>query len=103
MAKKLNPTASKLAEATGTAEAVVAPETVTAKGGAMLFDKQNYRLMLIGLGLVLLGFILMRGGNMPDANVWDESLIYSFTRITLSPIVILAGLGIEVYAIFIKK
>jgi hypothetical protein len=69
----------------------------------LLFGKNNYRLMLIGLGLVVLGFILMSGGKMPDANTWDENIIYSFTRITLAPMVILLGLGIEVYAIFAKK
>jgi hypothetical protein len=40
---------------------------------------------------------------MPDANTWDESVIYSFTRITLAPIIILTGLGVEIYAIFAKK
>jgi hypothetical protein len=69
----------------------------------LLFGKNNYRLMGIGLALVVLGFILMSGGKMPDANTWDENVIYSFTRITLAPIVILLGLGIEVYAIFAKK
>ena len=101
MAKKINPTTSKLAEAAPTATATV--ETKAIKRGTMLFGKQNYQFMLIGLGLVLLGFVLMRGGNMPDANTWDESRIYSFTRITLAPFVILLGLAIEVYAIFIKK
>jgi hypothetical protein len=70
---------------------------------ALLFGKGNYRMMLIGLALVVLGFILMSGGAMPDANTWDEGVIYSFTRITLAPIVILIGLGVEIYAIFIKK
>ncbi len=42
----------------------------------------------------------MRGGAMPDENTWDASRIYSFTRITLAPILILAGLGVEIYAIF---
>jgi len=56
--------------------------------------------MFIGLGFIVLGMVLMSGGSMPSADVWDEDLIYSFRRITLAPIVILIGLGIEVYAIF---
>ena len=68
----------------------------------VLFDRKNYILIGIGCGLIALGLILMLGGNMKDPNVWDESIIYSFRRITLAPIVILAGLGFQVYAIFKK-
>ena len=56
--------------------------------------------MLIGLAVIAVGMVLMSGGAMPSPDVWDESLIYSHRRITLAPIVILIGLGIEVYAIF---
>jgi len=42
----------------------------------------------------------MSGGAMPDSNTWDPSIIYSFRRITLAPVVILIGIGIEIYAIF---
>jgi hypothetical protein len=59
--------------------------------------------ILIGVGLIFLGLGLMSGGHMPSPDVWDESLIYSHRRITLAPIVILAGLAVNVYAIFVKK
>ncbi len=101
MAKKLNPTTSQTEVAPQREAAKPSFEVV--KNSEMLFGRENYRWMLIGIGLVVLGFLLMIGGNMPDQNTWDESLIYSFTRITLSPIVILVGLGIEVYAIFFSK
>jgi hypothetical protein len=68
----------------------------------LLFSNENYKLVAIGCGLIALGLILMLGGNMKDPNVWDESVIYSFRRITLAPIVILAGLAFQVYAIFKK-
>lgn len=58
--------------------------------------------MGIGCGLIALGLILMLGGGMDDPAVWDESVIYSPIRITLAPIVILAGLGMQIYAIFKK-
>ena len=58
--------------------------------------------MLIGLGVIFLGFILMSGGAMEDPTVWDEKVIYSFRRITLAPILVLVGLGINIYAIFKK-
>ena len=107
MAKRLNPTITKSdpqAEAPQAEQGRVptksSMEAASAGNSEMLFGHQNYRLMLIGIALVVVGFALMIGGSMPDANTWDENLIYSFTRITLSPIVILVGLCIEVYAIF---
>ncbi len=68
---------------------------------SMALSKENYKLMLIGLGIILLGFILMSGGGSDDPNVFDES-IFSFTRITLAPIVVLAGFCFEIYAIMKK-
>lgn len=68
----------------------------------LLFTKENYKFMAIGFGLIALGLILMLGGGMKDPNVWDESVIYSARRTVLAPIVILAGLAMEVYAIFKK-
>lgn len=66
----------------------------------MLFEKTNYMWMLIGLGTVVLGFFLMSGGAMPDANTWEPDVIYSTRRITLAPLMVLGGLGIVIYAIF---
>lgn len=66
----------------------------------LLFTKLNFKWMLIGIGVMVLGYILMAGGKMPDPNIWEPERIYSFRRITLAPIVILIGIGIEVYAIF---
>lgn len=66
----------------------------------LLFSRENYKYMIIGCGLIALGMILMLGGRMEDPNVWDESVIYSTRRLVLAPIVILAGLAMEIYAIF---
>jgi len=67
-----------------------------------LFGKENYRWMLIGLVAVALGLILMGGGKSKDPNVFNPKEIYSFTRITLAPILILGGFVIEIFAIFRK-
>ncbi|HZZ76120.1 MAG TPA: DUF3098 domain-containing protein [Puia sp.] len=67
-----------------------------------LFYKENYRLMLIGLGLVLLGLLLMIGGKSKDPNIFDPSEVYSFRRITVAPILILGGLAVEIVGIFKK-
>jgi len=72
------------------------------QGFPLLLDKKNYMLIAISCGVIGFGLILMLGGGMKDPNVWDESVIYSFRRITLAPIVILAGLALAGYAIFKK-
>ncbi len=63
-----------------------------------LFDKINYRILLIGLGVIALGFLLMAGGGSEDPNVFNPE-IFSFRRIRLAPAVVLAGFGITVYSI----
>ncbi|MBK8516334.1 MAG: DUF3098 domain-containing protein [Saprospiraceae bacterium] len=72
-------------------------------GADLLFGRNNYKFIIIGIGLIFLGMVLMSGGHMPSPDVWDESLIYSARRITVAPILILAGLLVNVYAIFVKK
>lgn len=66
--------------------------------GQFAFGKENYRLMLIGLAFIVLGFLLMIGGGSDDPKVFNPE-IFSFRRITLAPILILAGFVIEVFAI----
>ena len=68
----------------------------------VLFAKENYLWMVIGGVIVLLGMLLMSGGKSQDPNTFDPKVVYSFTRITLAPILIIAGLMVEIYAIFRK-
>lgn len=70
---------------------------------APLFGKTNYLLMLIGVVVIALGMILMAGGKNADPNVFDPKLVYSATRITIAPLLIVLGLVIEIYAIFRKN
>ena len=67
-----------------------------------LFDKQNLRWMLIGAVVIAVGMLMMVGGKSSDPAVFNESEVYSFRRITLAPILIVAGLVIEIVAIFKK-
>jgi len=67
------------------------------------FNKSNYTWMLIGAALIIIGMFLMSGGKSPDPNVFKESEVYSFRRITLAPLVIIAGFIVEIYAIFKKS
>jgi hypothetical protein len=63
-----------------------------------LFDKINYKILLIGIGVIALGFILMSGGGSNDPKVFSEA-IFDFRRIRLAPTTVLIGFGITVYAI----
>ncbi|HVM87797.1 MAG TPA: DUF3098 domain-containing protein [Puia sp.] len=67
-----------------------------------IFNKDNYRWMLIGLVLVALGLLFMVGGKSKDPNVFNPNEVYSFRRITVAPLLMLAGFGIEIFAIFKK-
>jgi hypothetical protein len=90
-------TTKKPATATAPKPAAPAP-----RQQAPLFGKENYRWMLIGLVLIALGLILMGGGKSNDPNVFNPKEIYSLTRITLAPILILGGFVVEIFAIFRK-
>jgi len=69
---------------------------------APLFSKENFTWMIIGGAVIALGMFLMSGGKNTDPNNFDTNLVYSKTRITIAPILIVAGLLIEIYAIFKK-
>jgi hypothetical protein len=58
--------------------------------GGMPFTVKNYVMMLAGVMVIVLGFILMSGGGEHTVTEFDET-IFSFRRITLAPIVVVAG------------
>jgi hypothetical protein len=64
----------------------------------MPLARKNYILMLAGLGIIILGFVLMAGGGSDDPNVFNYEM-FSWRRITLAPIVVVAGFAFEVFAI----
>ena len=63
-----------------------------------LFDKINYKILLIGIAVIALGFILMSGGGSDDPTIFNED-VFSFRRIRLAPTTVLIGFGITIYAI----
>jgi NADH:ubiquinone oxidoreductase subunit K len=66
-----------------------------------IFGKKNYKFMLIGLGVIFLGFALMAGGASDSDTIFNPD-VFSFRRIRLAPFVVLVGLGIEIYAILLN-
>jgi uncharacterized membrane protein len=67
-----------------------------------LFKKENYKVMIIGLIFITVGFILMSGGDTNDETSFNEE-IFNFRRITVAPIIIIIGFIIEVFAIMLKS
>jgi len=77
------------------------PEALREKQRQMPLTFTNYKLMLIGLAIIVIGFILMTGGGSDNPNEFNWEM-FSFRRITLAPIVVLAGFAFEIYAIMKK-
>lgn len=67
-----------------------------------LFSASNYKILIVGLVVIALGFILMSGGANQNPNVFNED-VYSFRRIRLAPTVVLVGFGITIYSILKKS
>jgi hypothetical protein len=72
-----------------------------ANSRSFVFERKNFKFMLIGLGFICLGFVLMAGGGSDDPNVFNPE-IYNWRRIRLAPALILIGFGFEVYAILLN-
>lgn len=90
------PAAKPTAAKTTTAKTIV----VKKEDAGKLFEKENFKWMLIGVGVMALGLILMAGGRSDDPNVFNPKEVYGTVRITIAPIIILAGLVIEIFALF---
>lgn len=60
--------------------------------------RENYKLLAIGFAIIVIGFLLMLGGKSKDPNLFSNE-IFSFRRITLAPVVVLAGFIFEIWAI----
>jgi hypothetical protein len=67
----------------------------------LAFGRENYRMLLIGLAFIVAGFVLMIGGGSDDPKVFNPA-IFDFQRLTLAPLLILAGYVIEIFAIMKK-
>lgn len=73
----------------------------TDENGGFIFGRRNYTWMLIGLALIALGYLLMSGGGSPNPNVFNKAM-FSFRRVRLAPFLVLAGFGVEIYAIMLN-
>ena len=67
-----------------------------------LFGKRAYRIMGVGIALIVLGFVLMTGGGSDDPNVFNPEM-YSPMRIRVAPTLVLAGFAVLVVAILATR
>lgn len=72
-----------------------------ANDAKMALGMRNYKLMLIGFAVIVVGFILMVGGGSSDPNEFNYDM-FSFRRITLSTIFVLGGFAFVGYGIMSK-
>ncbi|MDR2848628.1 MAG: DUF3098 domain-containing protein [Bacteroidales bacterium] len=63
--------------------------------------QDNYKYILAGVGILVIGFLLMTGGKSTDPNVFNPE-IFSFRRITLAPILVVGGFAFIIWAIMRK-
>ena len=68
-----------------------------------VFGTENYKLIIAGIVLTLIGFFLMIGGGSDDPNVFNEEALFSHRRITLAPFLVIAGYGVVIYGIMKKR
>ena len=67
------------------------------------FDPKNYKFLIIGLIINVLGFILMIGGGSDDPSKFNADELFSPIRITLAPFLIIIGYVVIFYAIMKKN
>jgi hypothetical protein len=79
--------------------ATATPETKKAVKVAFAFNKENYKWLIIGVLIIFVGFLLMVGGGSDDPTVFTGEKLFSPLRLTISPLMILAGYVVVLYAI----
>jgi hypothetical protein len=62
----------------------------------------NYILLIIGLVIIVVGFILMIGGKSDDPKIFNEDELFSDRRIVIAPVIVLFGFMFEIWAIMKK-
>lgn len=74
---------------------------VNVENAGFAIPKENYLYIIIGVGIIILGFLLMIGGKADSPDKFNPE-VFSFRRITLAPIIVLLGFVFEIWAIMRK-
>ena len=67
-----------------------------------LFNKRRYRLLFISAIIIIIGFLLMSGGESNNPEIFSNE-IYNFRRIRLAPMVVILGFTICIITILKKS
>ena len=65
----------------------------------MALSRENFKYIIVGCVVVILGFILMSGGGTEDPTQFNEEELFSFRRITLAPFLVMLGYGVVLFGI----
>ncbi|MBS3769845.1 MAG: DUF3098 domain-containing protein [Bacteroidales bacterium] len=79
----------------------MAKKKKTERENQLVFTRENYKLLIIGAVIIVIGFVLMAGGKAESPDQFNPE-IFSFRRITLAPLLVLFGFAFEIYAIMKK-
>ena len=63
-----------------------------------LFKNSNFKILLISILTICIGFIIMSGGESDDPSFFNEE-IFNFQRIRLAPMLVILGFGIAIFSI----
>ncbi len=77
------------------------PTTKPDNSGKMALTAKSLRFMIAGLAVMAAGFLLLSGGGSKDPQVFNYAM-FDFRRLVAAPIVIVAGIVLEVVAIMGK-
>lgn len=94
-AKKTTVVATPVTKPAPTRPLTVEPMRRADPAAALPFGRRNYTLMLIGIGVILLGFFIM--------SLDKEEFGFGFLGLTLGPIVVMSGFVLEFFAILARK
>ena len=70
-------------------------------GKGFLFNKRRYRILFLSIFIIVLGFIIMSGGESSDPDIFNDE-IYNFRRIRLAPLMVVLGFILCIFSILYK-
>jgi hypothetical protein len=68
------------------------------KDTKMAITPKGLKLLLIGVIVMIAGYVLMMGGTSEDPNIFNYEM-FNFQRMVAAPVVIICGIIIEIVAI----
>jgi len=69
------------------------------ENSVMALSRENFKYIIVGCVIVIVGFILMSGGGTEDPTQFNEEELFSFRRITLAPFLVMLGYGVVLFGI----